>query len=144
MVQKSWNMIETLAHEHSSKNAQWELSKAYQHDRVKIKMVFKSLWVIVLWRKVALVLEGLIKKSILDISMFSLSMPSHKFLHLPFRSLYSLRSIFRTWACSSRAPARPGPAWPSSCSCGSHATAPPSQTSPGSSRRKACSLAVRW
>ena len=44
-------MTETLAHAYSSESTQWELSDEYQHDRVK--MVFKNLCVLVLWKKVA-------------------------------------------------------------------------------------------
>ena len=50
-------MTETLAHGYSSESTPRELSNEYQHDRAK--MVFKNLWVIVLWTKVALALEGL-------------------------------------------------------------------------------------
>ena len=41
----------------SSESTQRELSNEYQHDRVK--MVVKSLCILVLWTKVALALEGL-------------------------------------------------------------------------------------
>ena len=34
MMQKSWNMIETLAHGYSYESTQRELSNEYQHDRV--------------------------------------------------------------------------------------------------------------
>ena len=40
MMQKSWKMTETLAHEYSSKSAQLELSNEYQHDR--FKMLFQN------------------------------------------------------------------------------------------------------
>ena len=57
MIQKTYKMTETLAHGHSFESTQQELSNEYQHDRVK--MVFKSLCVLVLWAKVASALEGL-------------------------------------------------------------------------------------
>ena len=50
-------MIETLANEYPSESTQQELSKEYQHNR--LSMVFKNLWVLVVWSKVALALEGL-------------------------------------------------------------------------------------
>ena len=34
MMQRTWKMIETLAHGHSSESTQRELSNEYQHDRV--------------------------------------------------------------------------------------------------------------
>ena len=36
---------------------QWEPSNEYQH--VRVKMFFKNLYVLVIWTKVALALEGL-------------------------------------------------------------------------------------
>ena len=51
-------MTETLAYGYSSESTQRELSNEYQHDRVQ--MVFKNLCILVLWRKVASALEGLI------------------------------------------------------------------------------------
>ena len=56
-MQNIWKMTETLAHGYSSESTQQELSNEYQHDRVK--MVFKNLWVLVLWAKVASALEAL-------------------------------------------------------------------------------------
>ena len=44
----SWKMAWTLAYEYLSQNSQWELSN--EHGRVY--MVFRNLWVIVLWMKV--------------------------------------------------------------------------------------------
>ena len=52
-------MTETLANGYSYESTQRELSNEYQHDRVWI--VFKNLCICVLWTKVALALEGLIK-----------------------------------------------------------------------------------
>ena len=49
-------MTKTLAHGYSSESTKRELSNEYQHDRVKVN--FKNLCVIVLWKNVAL--EGLI------------------------------------------------------------------------------------
>ena len=57
MMQKNWEMTKILSHGYSSDSTQWEFSNEYQHDRVYI--VFKNLYVIVLWMKVALALEGL-------------------------------------------------------------------------------------
>ena len=54
---KTWKMTETLAHGYSSDSTQWELLNEYQHDRVT--MIFKNLYVLVLWTKVASALEGL-------------------------------------------------------------------------------------
>ena len=51
-MEKDWNMTETLANGYSSESTQWELSNEYQHDRVLI--VFKNLYIIVLWMKIAL------------------------------------------------------------------------------------------
>ena len=39
---------------YSSESTQWELSNEYQHDKV-----YKNLYIIVLWRKVASALEWL-------------------------------------------------------------------------------------
>ena len=50
-------MTETRAHEYSSESTELELSDEYQHDRIKI--VFKNLFILVLWTKVAIALEGL-------------------------------------------------------------------------------------
>ena len=44
-------MIESLTHGYLSKSAQRELSNEYQHNR--LWMVYKNLYVIVLWTKVA-------------------------------------------------------------------------------------------
>ena len=58
MTQKSLKKTtETLANGYSTESTQQELSNEYQHDRVK--MVFKNLFVLVLWTKVASALEGL-------------------------------------------------------------------------------------
>ena len=54
--QKSWKMTETLAYGYSSESTHRELSNEYQHDRVK--MVFKNVCILVLWRKVASALKG--------------------------------------------------------------------------------------
>ena len=51
-------MAETLAHGYSSESTQQELSNEYQHDMFQAD--FKNLYIIVLWTKVAIVLEGLI------------------------------------------------------------------------------------
>ena len=53
-------MTETLAYGYSSESNQRELSNEYQHDRVKI--VFNSLCVLVLWTKGASPLERLEKE----------------------------------------------------------------------------------
>ena len=58
MMQKSWKMIETLAHGYSSESTQQELSNEYQNDRVL--MVNRKLCVLVLWTKVASASVGLI------------------------------------------------------------------------------------
>ena len=50
-------MTETLAHGYSSESTWQKQSNEYQHDRVY--MVFKSLWILIPWVKVALALEGL-------------------------------------------------------------------------------------
>ena len=57
MIQESWKMTETLAHGYSSESTQQELSNEYQHNRVS--MIFKNLFILVLWTKVTSVLEGL-------------------------------------------------------------------------------------
>ena len=59
MMQKTYELNETLAHGYSSERTQRALFKEYQHDRVK--MFFNNLCVLVLWRKVASALEGLSK-----------------------------------------------------------------------------------
>ena len=51
-------MTGTLANGYSSESTQLELSNEYQHDSVKI--ISKNLFVLVLWTKVALTLEGLL------------------------------------------------------------------------------------
>ena len=56
-MQKHEKLTETLAHGYSTESIQQELSNEYQHDRVE--MVFKNLYILVLWAKVALALEGL-------------------------------------------------------------------------------------
>ena len=53
---KPWQKTETLAHGYSSESTQQELSNEYQHD--KVEMVFKNLWILVIWTKVASALEG--------------------------------------------------------------------------------------
>ena len=55
MMQKTWKMTETLAYGYSSESTLRELFNGYQHDRVK--MVFRNLCVLVLWKKVAIALE---------------------------------------------------------------------------------------
>ena len=55
---KDFKMTETLAHGCSSVSTEQELSNEYQQNRVL--MVFKNLCILVLWMKVALVLEGFI------------------------------------------------------------------------------------
>ena len=50
-------MAGNLAYEYSSESTQWELFKEYQHD--SIQKVFKNLWILMLWMKVAIALEGL-------------------------------------------------------------------------------------
>ena len=50
-------MTKTLANGYSYESTRRELSNEYQHDRVS--MVFKSICVLLLWRKVASALEGL-------------------------------------------------------------------------------------
>ena len=57
MMQKPRKIIETTANGYSSESTQRGLSNEYQHDRVS--MFFKRFCVLVLWAKVALVLEGL-------------------------------------------------------------------------------------
>ena len=49
-------MVETLARGYSSESIKQELHNEYQHDRVK--MVFIIICVLLLWTKVASVLEG--------------------------------------------------------------------------------------
>ena len=51
-------MAEILTHGYSPESAQRKLSNEYQNDRVH--MVFENLCVLLLWKKVALALEGLI------------------------------------------------------------------------------------
>ena len=70
MGQKSWNMTETMAYGCSSKSTQQELSNEYQHD--KVKMVFKSICVLVLWTKVASALDGLKEKVALVLGVYYL------------------------------------------------------------------------
>ena len=55
---KPEKLTKTLANGYSYESAQRELSNEYQYDRVQ--MFFRNLCVIVLWMKVALVLEGLL------------------------------------------------------------------------------------
>ena len=50
-------MTETRADGYSYESTHRELSNEYQHDRVQ--MIFKNLFVLVLWTKVASALEGL-------------------------------------------------------------------------------------
>ena len=54
---KNLKMTETLAHGQSSEITQRALFNEYQHGRVC--MVYKGLCILVLWTKVASVLEGL-------------------------------------------------------------------------------------
>ena len=61
MMQKFWKMIENLAYGYSSESTQREPCNEYKHDRVQ--MVFKNLYIHVLWKKVALALDGLIPKA---------------------------------------------------------------------------------
>ena len=56
-------MTETISRGYSSENTQQELSNEYQQDRVE--MVFKNIYVLVLWTKVASALEGLIFRYVL-------------------------------------------------------------------------------
>ena len=55
MRQKTWEVIETLAHGYSSESSQRKQSDEYQHDRVEI--VFKYLCILELWYKVSSALE---------------------------------------------------------------------------------------
>ena len=57
IMQKSWEITETLAYGYLCERSQWELSNEYQHDRVS--MVFKNICVFVLCTKLASALEGL-------------------------------------------------------------------------------------
>ena len=57
MMQNTWEMTETLANGYSSESTQRELSNEYQHDMVW--MVFKDLYILVLWTKLASALGGL-------------------------------------------------------------------------------------
>ena len=57
MVQKPWNMTETLTYGYSSESTQRELSNEYQQDSVS--MFFKNLFVLVIWTNVGLALEWL-------------------------------------------------------------------------------------
>ena len=50
-------------------SSQRELSNEYQHDR--IQMVIKNLCILVLWAKVALVLDGLGYCAVINTSLFS-------------------------------------------------------------------------
>ena len=56
IMQKSWKMIETLAHGYSSESTQQELSNEQLHDRVQ--MILKNHCILVLLMKVASALEG--------------------------------------------------------------------------------------
>ena len=56
IMQKTSKMTETMTYGYSSESTHWELSNEYQHDRVW--MVLKNICDFVLWRKVALALEG--------------------------------------------------------------------------------------
>ena len=58
MMQKNFEMTETLAYGYSSESTPRELSNEYQNDRVYT--FFQNLYILVLWMKVALALEGLI------------------------------------------------------------------------------------
>ena len=50
-------MTETLANGYSSESTHQELSNEYNHDRVS--MIFKKIFILKLWTKVASALEGL-------------------------------------------------------------------------------------
>ena len=50
MMQKNFQMTETMAYGYSSESTQRELSNEYQYDRVS--MIFKNLCIFVLWTKV--------------------------------------------------------------------------------------------
>ena len=54
-------MTETLAHGYSFESTWRELSNEYQQDRVQ--MVFKNLFILVRWTKLASALEGLNHRS---------------------------------------------------------------------------------
>ena len=56
MMQKNLKITETLANGYSYESTQREHSNEYQHDRVR--MVFRDIFVFVLWRKVGAALEG--------------------------------------------------------------------------------------
>ena len=58
---KAKEMSETFACGYSSESSHQELSNKYQYDRVQ--MFFKILYILDLWTKVALALEGLINGS---------------------------------------------------------------------------------
>ena len=47
MMQKAWQMMETLAHGYSSESTQQELSNEYQHDRV-LNVCFAAVYVFVM------------------------------------------------------------------------------------------------
>ena len=55
-------MTETLPNGYSSESTQRELSNEYKHDRVL--MVFRNIYVFVLWTKVVSALEGLNLKTV--------------------------------------------------------------------------------
>ena len=57
MMKKSWNMTETFSYGYSSEGTLQELSNEYQHDRVQ--MVFKNIFILVLWTKLVSALKGL-------------------------------------------------------------------------------------
>ena len=69
-------MTETLANGYSYESTQRELSNEYQYDRVS--MVFKDICVLVLWTKVALALEGLRIKELLNLKIFNPDEPKFK------------------------------------------------------------------
>ena len=50
-------MTETMANGYSYKSTQEELCNEYKHDR--IWMVFKNIWALLLWMRVASAMEGL-------------------------------------------------------------------------------------
>ena len=61
-MQETCKMTKTLAHGYSSESTQQELSNEYQHDMVM--MILKILCVIVLWKKGAAALKGLMFRSV--------------------------------------------------------------------------------
>ena len=64
MLQKTLKITETLANGYSYESTQRELSNEYQHDSVWT--VFKEFRILVSWTKVASVIKGLTKRSVLS------------------------------------------------------------------------------